>query len=770
MYRPLIINDLKASKLSSATILFFILMASFFASLVTLSGCQLLGAIDHLMVDAQAPHFIQMHLGDVDFDRLDHFANNHHSVASYQVQNFVNVDSHDLLINGQDWTNHSQDNGFSSQNANFDFLLDLNNQKPQVAPGQVYLPLSYYLNEGLEKGDLLSVNGLELEIQGPIRDVQMNSSLSSSKRFLVHPQDLAIIQEKGQTEYLIEFLLNDLDDLSTFQGDYSQHQLENNGPTITYPLIRLINGLTEGIMLLLLATIGFITLLISFLCIRFTLLARLEEDQQQIAILRAIGLPFTQVKNLYISKYLVISLVANLLGFGLALGLSPLILDRISLYYGTPNRPIIAYLLSCLASLLVTVFVIGYSHHLLNRYGKMTPAQLFNLRKQLGNKKIIKISLTSPLVSTSQGYLAWVNLANRLKSYFTLTLILIMISFITLFPQRLASSIESREFIQYMGIGDVDIMLSIPSDLTAIDQENMIATLDDDPRIEAYNFQAQATYSFQLSDGQSSKLWLRHGNPQTFPINYQAGHPPQATRDIALSYLLAKELDKTIGDTLTLQLTDGQVTLTIVGIYSDITNGGRTGQTLEQAWQAPALKTNLYITSQADTNLNKLLEDLSSQYPDFQVISVNAYRQEVLGDTANNLNKLAKSSRLVAMILLLLVTILFNHLMVIKDRIPNANLKALGIPNNEVVYKYYFGMALVTSLSLFISFLLNQQLGERLVSVFMQALGIGRFYFVDTEWWVWFLQISVLVVWVMLATALSVRSIKTMPIAKYMKE
>ena len=49
----------------------------------------------------------------------------------------------------------------------------------------------------------------------------MNSSLASSKRFVVSEADYSLLEPLGTAEYLIEFRLKDLSGLGTFEAAYS---------------------------------------------------------------------------------------------------------------------------------------------------------------------------------------------------------------------------------------------------------------------------------------------------------------------------------------------------------------------------------------------------------------------------------------------------------------------------------------------------------------------------------------------------------------------
>lgn len=73
-------------------------------------------------------------------------------------------------------------------------------------------------------------------------------------------------------------------------------------------------------------------------------------------------------------------------------------------------------------------------------------------------------------------------------------------------------------------------------------------------------------------------LLVEIGNHDVFPVSYTEGRQPQKEGEIALSVLQAKDLELAIGDTVTFDLDGLQVPVTICGLYSDITNGGKTAK------------------------------------------------------------------------------------------------------------------------------------------------------------------------------------------------
>jgi putative ABC transport system permease protein len=302
-------------------------------------GANLFGAIDNLMEESKAIHFLQMHSGGIDEEQLQNFADAQSNVESYQLARFLNVDASDILIGESSLAGNIQDNGFSTQNETFDFLLDLNGAIIRPAAGEVYVPLGYMKNGQIKAGDTLTVCGVSLKVAGFLRDSQMNSDLAGSKRFLVSKDDFSRLESFGSMEYLIEFRLKDMAEFSAFQSDYFAAGLPSNGPpVISRSLLMMVNAVTDGLMIAVLVFISVLVIVVAFLCIRFTLLAKIEEDYREIGVLKAVGMRASRIAGLYTAKYGVIAGIACVAGFLLSLPLSIPLTENIRLSMGESGR------------------------------------------------------------------------------------------------------------------------------------------------------------------------------------------------------------------------------------------------------------------------------------------------------------------------------------------------------------------------------------------------------------------------------------------------
>lgn len=189
MYMKMVLSDMKENRVINLSIFIFILAASLCLSLASVLTINLFSVVDHMLLKAKVPHFLQMHAGVLDKDRLYRFASTNELVSDMQVLEFLNIEGQAIEMGEKNIESSIQANGLSTQSKSFDFLLDLDGHIIHVNEGEIYAPLIYYKEGLVSVGDTITIFGHTFVMKGFLRDAQMNSSLSSSKRFLVHEED-----------------------------------------------------------------------------------------------------------------------------------------------------------------------------------------------------------------------------------------------------------------------------------------------------------------------------------------------------------------------------------------------------------------------------------------------------------------------------------------------------------------------------------------------------------------------------------------------------
>jgi len=319
MSSTIIFNDLKKNFFINFLLLIFVITSSLLFSSALGIISKISGSVKSLMKKAGTPDFMQMHSGIIDYERLADFTKKNNIVEFSQVSKMLNIDGQNIIIKNKNLSDSVMDNGFCIQNKLFDFLLDSNGEIIKPNENEIYVPLSYWKKYSLLKDDVVKICNVDFVVKDFLRDSKMNSDMASSKRFLISECDYEKIKDFGNEEYLIEFKTYNDNDAGKIENAYIQAGLENNGPAISYSLFYLINILSEGVMIALIILMSVLIVLISFLCIRFTLLATLEDDYYKIGIMKAIGFFQKEISNMYIKKYSVISLIGCFIGFSFLL-------------------------------------------------------------------------------------------------------------------------------------------------------------------------------------------------------------------------------------------------------------------------------------------------------------------------------------------------------------------------------------------------------------------------------------------------------------------
>lgn len=151
--------------------------------------------------------------------------------------------------------------------------------------------------------------------------------------------------------------------------------------------------------------------------------------------------------------------------------------------------------------------------------------------------------------------------------------------FLMILLQNILSTISSSQFVTYMGIGDGEIRLDIRQTEDIVGKtEEVGKLLAQEEQVARFAVLRTLSCRVVLPDGAYAALQVEQGDHTVFPVSYAKGEIPKAKNEIALSALCAEELGLSMGDTLLLLMDETPQEYTVCGIYSDITNGGKTAK------------------------------------------------------------------------------------------------------------------------------------------------------------------------------------------------
>lgn len=746
MNKKLLFRNIQKNKLISILTLAFMAMCAMLTALFAMLFVNLSGSIDTLMKTARTPDFLQMHTGDIDREKIDSFVSSRTDVKDYSINTFLNLENAMITIGDKSFADSTQDNGLCVQNRSFDFLLDMNNEVAYPYEGQVYVPVCYKNEYDIRKDSILQIGSYELTVAGFIRDSQMNSMMASSKRFLVNDKDYYSLIGSGSEEYMIEFLLEDDADINDFSNAYINAKLPDNGPAITYSLIKMINAFSDGMMIFVILLVSFVVLAISIICIRYILMTSMEKDKKELGMLKAIGISRGDITIMYLSKYIFLSALGAALGYAVARFIQkPLSIQMRELYGAAKSdgKDMIWAIVAMIVAQVVILLTVG---KIIRKAGNISSVEMLFAQKKLENKR---------------------------SKYWMITTVTALGIFLMLVPQNLYSTLSARSFVTYMGIGDADIRMDIRQceDIGGV-SDKVIAKLARDRRLEKTVLMQTISFKARLSDGSEVSLLTEVGNHLVFPVKYNEGHAPTAKNEIALSNLNATDLAINTGDTISLIVDDELSDYTVCGIYSDITNGGKTAKIVSfdkekmKNYSDKIMWSIIYVSLVPDTSCEAVTLEYQRKFTDDEVsakvVDIQKYVDGTYGQTIGQIKSVTVVSVLCSCVVIFIVIVLFVRLLIWQERGEISLKKAFGLTAGEIQKSYLLKASAYVITGMLIGELLGTIGGQLVAGLALEGLGASGFSFVLNPFWVFgVIPVSVLCISIAAATIglLEVRSV-----------
>lgn len=759
-------NDLLRKKVITGAVFVFILISA----LLMASGTSLLinlnNSINYLFTQASVPHFVQSHAGDIDQEKIDEWSSDNQYVKKQQTVEMINIPGEEIYINSEDSeSDTSMDLGFVKQNESFDYLLNLNNEIIKVDRGEIAVPIYYKQRRDLSPGDKVKLKGedfeLDFTIESFVRDALMNPSIISSKRFVVNSADFRNLKEvTGEKEYLISFRLNNRGDIQNFSNQYTQANLPQKGPTIVYSLLKIMNGMTDGLIAAVLILISLLLNLVALLCLRFIILLTLEEDYKDIGVMKAIGIRSFDVKRIYISKYLTMGFTASLLGYLLSLFVNNIFMKNIMLYIGKAPTSFVESILPFLAALIIAVIVVIFSLFILRRFKNISAVEAIRMGDtgvSYANKA--KLALHKNRWLNSNIFLGLRDLVLRFKLYIILFVVFILCTFIIIVPMNFLNTIQSPDFVTYMGMGKSDIIMDLrQSDQILQRFEEMIAYLKDDQDVEKYAPFVTSKFKIINEEGVPESMYVETGDFSVFPVDYLKGDAPLLKNEIALSYLGADQLNKGVGDTVELIVDGEKSQLTLSGIYQDITNGGRTAKANIEPDHETASWYNVYVDVNGD--VPRKTSEYKRVFNDAKIVGVQGYIDQTFGNTINQLELLIIVAIIIAVLVTVLITSLFLKTLIAKDMSLIAIMKGMGISLKDIRIQYITRALAVLIMGILTGTIIANTLGHWLLSAVLSIVGAANIEFIVNPLRAYILSPVGLIIIVIITTLVSIKSIR----------
>jgi putative ABC transport system permease protein len=726
----LVQKDFKRNKvITTALAIFLILSAIFMAGGLRVAGI-MSSSMKGLNELAVPPDYLQMHKGTYDEDAYQNFIETHDYIKDSLIVKMLNIRNSNIIINGKTLEKYLMENGFVVQNEGFDFLLNTENQIAVVEKGEVGVPVYYVEELGVEVGDTITLQegdySKELTVTTIIRDSTMNTALATSKRFLISQADHDEISlHMGKYEYLFEFLLEDGTSTSVLEADYKDAKMPSNGVVLSGKAITLINAFSYGLIAYIIIAISFLLIMIAVLCLSYIIRATMAEENYTIGEMKAIGFSGKAIEKLYQIKYIMLIVVAVVIGYLAAIPFGKFFSSSVILYCGNGVREWMKWVFSFIGVILLGLIVMHRCHRIIRKNLKSTVMEL--MRGEEKKKKEGHYSLPSAGLKHRNLTIALGELKCKWKEYFVIFLVFVFSSFLILFPMNMRSTVNNPSFMTYMGVGECDIRIDIQYNENLMEQKEAAQTyLENDSEIETYAIYQNGYVEIKNADGEFVDIRVQSGDESIFPLEYLNGSAPAGSQEIALSYLNANELGKKVGDSITIVYKEEEHPFIVSGIYQDITYGGMTAKAGIYFDVEDVEVYIIYVDVKDGVSFDKKTDELRSILSDSKITQINEFISQTLVGVMDNMSLVEGASISISIVLSMLITVLFLQLITAKEHSAIAIKKAIGFTNRDLRIQFGIRILIIQVIAIFIGTLLSKFLGEIIFGFMLSSMGASK--------------------------------------------
>lgn len=778
-------NDIKRNKIINLVLLLFMLFSASLAVLSVFTGVQTLTSISKLYRTAEPPHFLQMHKGDLNQKEIDEFMSSQEEVVYWQTQRMINIYGENLTIVNEeesyDLSDLRLDIGMVKQNQSKDLLLNSEHERIILEEGEIGIPIILKTMYDIDIGDrvILRDNNFqdEFTIKEFVLDSQMNSSMTSSTRILLSDVDYERLSGQiGEYEYLIEAYFTNTDEASSFQTIYENSGLPRNGQAVTYTMIFLLSALIDIVMVFIMLLVSVLLIIISFICVRFTIMATLEEEIYEIGTMKAIGFNYRDIRAIYLDKYRIIAIIAVIIGYILAILLSNIFTRHITTTFGNTKVSILAIILSIVVGIKVYLLIIYYCKKILKRIKKLTVVEALvtgigfdknagEIRDGLYKSKKLPLNWLMGMREVFYKFKNW-------AIVFAIALITVMMIMISV---NLLNTFEAPEFITYMGSSLEDILIEVEAGEN-LDKgyRRTKEVVESDEEIKDYYEYKRVSVKTRDSDDKIMNLHIDSGVNSGSDLQYLRGQAPQESNEIAISYLNADRMQKKPGDRIRLIIDHMEEKEFIIsGVYQDVSSGGYTAKSRYEFPKLQALKYTFSVNLIDKSNVNEKADELSANIGlGVKVDPMEDFINQTLGGVSRQLRVIVIAIAIIGASMAMLISVLFLKLRLAKDISDIAILRAMGFSSNDIKEQYMIKIGLVASMGILAGIVSSNFLGERLINLGLSisGLGINRIQLISNPIIQYLVSPILLISLVLIVTRLVIREIEEFNIISVINE
>lgn len=766
MFFQILKKDLKRKKTLNLTILIFIILAAMLASTGVKEIYSTLTGLEYTKKVSRIPDY--MIFQDLKLSEKEEYeqsvrdwAKQSELVRSMSIESYIEYDYHNVSFMNQEEVSANLKRKrllFTKYPKEYNFVYDLMDQPFRVKDREIAISSELHYVTNAKVGDKIQLctyrgDTYEFTISHIFKDTLFPSSYTSRCRLIVSDGDY----EQLRTENMLDttwynFEVSSASARNTFIPNYPfgfQEYMDNVSWNSAYDL-----QMTICIMLMIVS--GFLIIIV-FVTLRFTILSSVQEDYQEIGMMKAIGIPNMHFKLLYQAKYTMLAIVGTAIGYLISIPCSNYLKEayNTSLILPSGQIEIVYAMLSCF---LIVVCIILFSYLALRKTNHMTVVDA--IRNGNTGERFRSFTAMDLFHRRRMGmplHLGITSLLKESRRYIFLFITFLIGTGILLLPFHVIHTITSPSYLKYFEVLDSDFL---PYDTTGPEEEyastraaGEVATYEgfqkwfcEQLSTDEFPIQLkkskQVHYDYVLDEDHLVDVCAMFGLDASL-FEYEKGVAPKLANEIAVTACFAEKYNVSLGSVIRLYIchyneekTDTireEKEFVITGIYESMTNNGigiRMGTEYDQdyCWQE-IIHAIRFGGNHTKEEREQRIKELIQVYGDQTICTPERY-QELSMDRYIYLFRYLKLLLCAIVLgLLFLMTYLFEDIILSKEAGDIAIFQSIGIGKSRIVQWQCIRMILLSVPAILLGIVTSVVVGEKICNIVFRGYGITRLKF-----------------------------------------
>ncbi|MCR0263466.1 ABC transporter permease [[Clostridium] innocuum] len=732
MLLRLLKNDLLHGKLTNFMIMIFLAVSTMLScasiSLIYSSQNQISYFMDDMGKVADY-NFSMMNVTKKDEQKITAFMKAK-GIDEYQIEHDITLPLSVMRFNGR---NDLESSGCFATTLpkTYNFLFDENNKTPDIQPGEVGIPLSMKHQLNLQLNDTFQIlrgtRTYTYNITSFVRDSVYGSDMMGQKRIILHPADYQIQYDITQDiDHAVVLSINDGPNTKQLEYDMQKAGLPNAILVDKETAELSFMGVSLGTSAMLLMS-GIILLCMSFLIIRFTILFQIESNYAEIGIMKAIGFQHSQIKPLYLMKYMGVTLIGVIIGFFASIPFAKLLASMqagiVPLMPGNTGT-----YLSLIIVILIPTLVYTVTTLVLRKLKKQSTMDAIRQGNEGETyKEHTRFTLAKTRLHKLHNFLAFNDLMAHRKHFLMMVIIYAFCMILILVPLTLKDAFQKDTFLQILKISTGDLYSQQNGGISIKDLKEKRAKVRRDLKAYDENVRVdmETMTSASLSDnGLNTSVYLmKRADGNT--ITFDHGKAPKLSNELALSTTLAKRYGKTVGDSISMEYEGKKHTYLISGIYSSMMNLGNNILAGDIDYEYAYTGYLVIHLSQDEQANQQIAEAIKKEYTDLKLIDSKQMTKSFSGDMPQQITMMSNLIISIILIIIFALTILFSKLHMLRAKKAIALMRSMGYAKCNI-RRWLFARCMIQVLSgLLLGILVHTFCTNGLLEAYLESMGMG---------------------------------------------